>query len=159
MKFHTRFLAAIAFSLAVSATAAAQDDDGGQPVDGDTREQLEDTFGADPSDVRTHTGSEATTAAETTEAQAYATGNDVAFGPGEYDPGNTDGRRLLSHELSHTLQQQSVATTDPAEGGDDAEDTSEAETRIPERLRHRDRAVQDGDSGEARRRTRRDRPD
>ncbi|MEE2565407.1 eCIS core domain-containing protein [Hyphobacterium marinum] len=158
MKVLIPILAAITVALAGSTGAAAQDDNGGQPVDGDTREQMEQSFGNDASNVRVHTDSAASTAAETSGAQAYTTGNDVVFGGGEYNPGNTDGQRLLGHELTHTVQQQrSVASPAPAEGGTDAEADKDAETRLPERLRHRERNTRNEDDDEER--SRRDRPD
>jgi len=161
MKVLIPILAALAVFLAGSTGAAAQDDNGGQPIDGDTREQMEQSFGNDASNVRVHTDSAASTAAETSGAQAHTTGNDVVFGGGEYNPGNTDGQRLLGHELTHTVQQQqSVASPAPTEGGTDAEAAEDAETRLPERLRHREREARGEDEDENdRRRSRRDRPD
>ena len=34
-------------------------------------------------------------------------GSDIAFGSGQYRPGTDSGRRLLAHELVHTVQQRS----------------------------------------------------
>lgn len=44
-------------------------------------------------------------------AHARTAGQDVVFGPGRYAPGADEGRRLLAHELAHTLQQGQAATT------------------------------------------------
>ena len=38
-------------------------------------------------------------------ARAYTLRNHIAFAPGAYDAGSTEGRRLMAHELVHTLQQ------------------------------------------------------
>ena len=38
-------------------------------------------------------------------ARAFATGTDVYFAAGEYNPGSADGDRLIAHELAHTVQQ------------------------------------------------------
>lgn len=54
---------------------------------------------------------------------AYATGNDIAFGPGQYAPGSKDGQDLIAHEIAHVKQQSEgrAANTDaapaPAGGG------------------------------------------
>ena len=38
-------------------------------------------------------------------ARAFTIGNDVFFNKGEYKPGTGDGRFLMAHELTHTVQQ------------------------------------------------------
>ncbi len=38
-------------------------------------------------------------------ALAYTVGQNVIFGPGQHSPRTSHGRRLLAHELTHTLQQ------------------------------------------------------
>tara|TARA_R110002072_G_scaffold66640_1_gene164109 strand:- start:710 stop:1183 length:474 start_codon:yes stop_codon:yes gene_type:complete len=157
MTLYPTFLVAIVFSLAVSANAAAQDDDGGPPVDGDTREELEGAFGADPSDVRAHTGNGATTLTESASAPAYTNSNAIDRRTGDYSPGDTASERLLRHELTHTVQQQqSVATAEPADGGMETEEPEDAETERPDRARHRDRTTRDADRDSQ---TRRVRPD
>lgn len=57
--------------------------------------------------VRIHTDGDAARMAERQAARAFTLGRHVVFGKGEYRPGTTEGRRLLAHELTHTLQQQS----------------------------------------------------
>jgi hypothetical protein len=39
------------------------------------------------------------------QAQAFTHGQDVYFGAGKFDPGSDSGKRLLAHELTHTIQQ------------------------------------------------------
>ena len=53
--------------------------------------------------VRVHTGVEAAGAARALGARAFALGNRIVFGEGEYRPGSADGRALLAHELYHVL--------------------------------------------------------
>src|SRR5262249_47074633 len=36
---------------------------------------------------------------------AYTIGQDIVFGAGQFAPGTDQGRRLIAHELTHTLQQ------------------------------------------------------
>lgn len=77
---------------------------GGQPLPGAVRSFFEPRFGADFGGVRIHTGADAAKAARSVDARAYTLGKDVAFGAGEYAPETAAGRRLIAHELTHTLQ-------------------------------------------------------
>ncbi|MDG9706943.1 eCIS core domain-containing protein [Streptomyces sp. DH10] len=76
----------------------------GQPLDAGVRRDLEEQLGHDLSRVRLHTGPEAGQLTELLGADAVAVGQDVFFREGAYRPGTTDGRRLLAHELLHTVQ-------------------------------------------------------
>jgi Domain of unknown function (DUF4157) len=38
-------------------------------------------------------------------AQAFTNGNDIYFNNGKYNPNSKDGKHLLAHELTHTVQQ------------------------------------------------------
>lgn len=69
------------------------------------RDFFEPRFGRNFEDVRVHTGPDAATAAESIQAKAFATGNDVFFGEGEYQPNTDEGTRLMAHELAHVVQQ------------------------------------------------------
>ena len=42
-------------------------------------------------------------------ALAYTVGQHMVFGPGQYAPHATEGKRLLGHELTHVVQQQAIA--------------------------------------------------
>lgn len=77
----------------------------GQPLSAESRAFLEPRFGRDFSRVRVHTGDNAAEAAKSIGAKAFTTGKDVVFGAGQYSPGTPPGKRLLSHELTHCLQQ------------------------------------------------------
>lgn len=78
---------------------------GGMPMSDSLRSFFEPRFGHDFSRVRIHTGSQAAAAAKGIGARAYAVGSDIVFGAGEYAPATAEGRRLLAHELTHTIQQ------------------------------------------------------
>ena len=78
---------------------------GGHPLDPGTRAWFEPRFGHDLSEVRIHTGMAAQNAATGIGARAYTHGAEIAFAQGQYSPGTEAGRRLLAHELVHTLQQ------------------------------------------------------
>lgn len=78
---------------------------GGAPLDQETRAFMEPRFGHDFSQVRIHTDTRAATIARSLNALAFTVGNDIAFAPGQYQPGSNAGRTLLAHELTHTIQQ------------------------------------------------------
>lgn len=65
---------------------------------------FEPRFGADFSSVRIHDGPNAHRACRSVGARAFACGSDIAFARGEYTSGTATGRRLMAHELAHTLQ-------------------------------------------------------
>lgn len=77
----------------------------GAPLPSSTREQMESSFGADFSNVRIHTGSNAEKMSENLHAQAFTHGNDIYFNSGKYDTQSRSGKHLLAHELTHTVQQ------------------------------------------------------
>ena len=78
---------------------------GGQPLSESTRSFFEPRFGHSFSKVRVHTGEAADRAAKSINARAFTRGNDIAFASGEHDFSSAAGRRLMAHELTHTLQQ------------------------------------------------------
>ena len=66
---------------------------------------MEARFGVDFSGVRVHDDARAAASAAELDAAAFTVGDDVVFGSGRYEPGGYEGRRLLAHELAHTVQQ------------------------------------------------------
>jgi len=62
-------------------------------------------LGHDFSRVRVHRDAEAAESARTMSARAYTAGEHVVFGAQQYAPQTDAGRRLIAHELAHTLQQ------------------------------------------------------
>ena len=81
---------------------------GGQPLANSTRSFFESRFDQDFSQVRIHTGAQASDTARSINAKAFTLGKDLVFGSGEYRPGSTEGKRLMAHELTHLLQQTST---------------------------------------------------
>lgn len=77
----------------------------GRPLPAEVRAYMEPRFGYDFSRVRIHTDGRAAEAARSVHARAFAVGSDVVFGAGAFRPEADAGRRLLAHELTHTLQQ------------------------------------------------------
>lgn len=62
-------------------------------------------MGHDFSGVRVHADARAAGAASALAARAFTVGDDIVFGAGEYAHHTDSGRRLLSHELAHVMQQ------------------------------------------------------
>ncbi len=77
----------------------------GRQLDSATLGLMEARFGHDFGRVRVHTDSTSGRAAQAVGARAYTVGRDIYFGPGRFDPAGSAGRRLLAHELAHTIQQ------------------------------------------------------
>ncbi|MCX5399519.1 DUF4157 domain-containing protein [Streptomyces sp. NBC_00102] len=72
----------------------------GQPMGGPLQQEMESRFGgADFSDVRLHTGSQARRSAAEVGARAYTSGSSIVIGDGGTD------KHTLAHELGHVLQQ------------------------------------------------------
>lgn len=77
----------------------------GSSLDPSTRAFMEPLFGYNFGNVVVHTDDRAAASARSMNALAYTVGNDIIFGEGQYQPNQTDGRRLLAHELTHVVQQ------------------------------------------------------
>lgn len=77
----------------------------GQPLDDATREYFEPRLGHDLSRVRVHHDARASASATAVDALAYTVGRHIVFSGGQYTSANLAGRRLLAHELAHTIQQ------------------------------------------------------
>ena len=77
----------------------------GQSFDPATRAFMELRFGHDFSNVRVHTNAAAAESAQAVNALAYTVGRDVVFGKEQYHPETAAGKKLLAHELTHTVQQ------------------------------------------------------
>ncbi|NUP24115.1 MAG: DUF4157 domain-containing protein, partial [Streptomyces sp.] len=76
----------------------------GQPLDPGLRRELEEQLGHDLSRVRLHTDRDAGQLTDLLGADAVAVGQDIFFRAGAFKPGTDEGRRLLAHELLHTVQ-------------------------------------------------------
>jgi hypothetical protein len=81
----------------------------GRPLEPGIRASFEPRFGRDLSGVRIHTGPIAEQSARALDAKAFTVGQEVFFDSGRYQPHTGAGRRLLAHEIAHTVQQRSSA--------------------------------------------------
>ena len=86
---------------------------GGRALDRSVSDQVGSTLGDSLSDVRVHADGAAAALARSVSARAFTVGNDIFFGPGEYEPGTPAGRELLTHELVHVVQQRGAAPSGP----------------------------------------------
>ncbi|MBP7399894.1 MAG: DUF4157 domain-containing protein [Chitinophagales bacterium] len=78
---------------------------GGSPLPQGTKSFMENAFSTDFSAVKIHTDVQASELSKSINAKAFTYGNDIYFGDGQYNLGSVDGKYLLAHELTHTLQQ------------------------------------------------------
>jgi hypothetical protein len=77
----------------------------GQKLDEGTRGFMESRFGYDFGNVQIHNDSLAHQSSSEINALAYAHGNHIVFGSGQYQPSANSWKRLLAHELTHVIQQ------------------------------------------------------
>ena len=78
---------------------------GGQPLSSDVRGYMEPRFNADFSKVRVHSDAESAGLSNQLSARAFTYQNHVFFSGGQYQPNSSEGKQLLAHELTHTIQQ------------------------------------------------------
>jgi hypothetical protein len=86
----------------------------GQPLDPGTRIRMESRFREDFGQVRIHADSKAAESARSMGALAYTVGTDIVFDAQQYAPATERGRKLLTHELIHVIQQRGKPSSDGA---------------------------------------------
>lgn len=113
----------------------------GLPLDSQTRAFFEPRFGADFSRVRVYSDARAEESARAVNALAYTVGNRIVFGPAQYSSSTYAGRRLLAHELAHTVQQNSWAssTSEPLAVTTPADSAEQEADQAARRAMHGDR--------------------
>lgn len=77
----------------------------GQHLPDAVSKEIGSSMGANFSNVRIHTDQSAVQMNEELGAHAFAHGSDIYFNQGNYNLGTSDGKRLLTHELVHVVQQ------------------------------------------------------
>ena len=85
---------------------------GGASLDSGVQDRFSQSLG-DLSDVRVHTDERADRLNRSVSARAFATGTDVYFARGEYNPGSASGDKLIAHELAHVVQQRGAPASGP----------------------------------------------
>jgi hypothetical protein len=107
----------------------------GKTLATDTKAQMENSFGRNFSDVRIHTDDHATQLSKEINAKAFTLGSDIFFQKNYFDPKGGLGKRLLAHELAHTIQQKELSSfnliqREGEEQKDKAHDTPKVETKV-----------------------------
>ncbi|HEY9363612.1 MAG TPA: DUF4157 domain-containing protein, partial [Chitinophagaceae bacterium] len=87
---------------------------GGQSLPNEVRNYYEPRFGYDFSNVKIHTDNVAAKSAQSINALAYTSGNNIVFNDGQYAPNTDSGKKLLGHELTHVVQQGSYKSNMPS---------------------------------------------
>ncbi|MCR8557635.1 DUF4157 domain-containing protein [Mucilaginibacter sp. BJC16-A38] len=85
----------------------------GQSMSDSSRKFFEPRFGHDFSNVKVHTDSVAAKSAQSINALAYTTGNNIVFNSGQYSPESDSGKKLIAHELTHVVQQNDTIQRKP----------------------------------------------
>jgi hypothetical protein len=98
----------------------------GEPLAPGVRDWAEGAFSHDLGRVRIHASRPAAQSARSIDAAAYTVGQHIVFAEGAFAPDTSAGRRLLAHELAHTLQQGPVSRFDGLSLGS-ADDPAERE--------------------------------
>ncbi|WP_066463941.1 eCIS core domain-containing protein [Sanguibacter suarezii] len=88
---------------AAMSTQIASRTGGGRALPVGIRRSMEGAFGTGLSHVRIHDDSTAASLNQAVSARAFTTGSDIFFGAGQYAPHDTDGQRVLAHELAHVV--------------------------------------------------------
>ena len=96
-----------AFGVDLQSTGA------GQELEPAVRARMENAFQMDFSGVSVHSDGQP----EQIGATAFATGNQVHFAAGQYDPFSQTGQELIGHELSHIVQQRENRVHAPSTDG------------------------------------------
>ncbi len=86
---------------------------GGTSLDPAVREQVEDTFGTSLADIRIHADQEADALARSVNAKAFTIGSDIFF----HRNANPSDTRLLTHEITHVIQQRAMSDSGPVTVG------------------------------------------
>ncbi|KEI67130.1 hypothetical protein A19Y_2176 [Planktothrix agardhii NIVA-CYA 126/8] len=81
----------------------------GSPLDAGMQRKMGKAMGADFSGVKVHTDSQSDKLNRSLSSRAFATGPNLFFKQGEYNPGSKTGQELIAHELTHVVQQGATA--------------------------------------------------
>ncbi|WP_051260814.1 eCIS core domain-containing protein [Algoriphagus marincola] len=93
----------------------------GQNLPSPIQAEMGQKIGADFSTVKIHTGPDAAQMSSQLGAKAFTHGNDIYFNEGKFQPGTSEGKHLLAHELTHTVQQGAAVRRSPEMNVSEAE--------------------------------------
>lgn len=124
----------------------------GSKMDSTIQREMESGFGADFSKVSIHTDSASELMNKELGAQAFTHGNDIYFNKGKYNPQSKEGKHLLAHELTHTIQQNGMMPARLQMTIGDGHDLTAARfigNAVLEAVYDNERLLRFGDSGQA----------
>ena len=121
----------------------------GQPLPAATRAFMETRFGYKFGQVSIHSDQRAAQSARAVHARAYTVGQDIVFGSQQYAPQTNAGRRLLAHELAHTVQQTGPMVQRTIGDGHDLTATRFSGVAVLEACFDNERTLQNGSTGTA----------
>jgi hypothetical protein len=104
-------------------------------MDAGIRGVMEQHLGHDFGAVRIHADADAAVSAATIQASAYTYGSHVVMGAGQYQPHTRSGQALLTHELTHVIQQSGSTQTGPPSTISSPNDAAEREADRISQLR------------------------
>lgn len=119
---------------------------GGHKMDKNTRSFMEGRFGFDFAKVKIHSNSDSAQMCQDINARAFTVGNDIYFNQGTYRPGEAEGKKLLAHELTHTIQQSNNGTV-PTTRIQKSEDETGSSSSSSSRSSSSTQAAQSGSGG------------
>ncbi|MEX6688155.1 DUF4157 domain-containing protein [Danxiaibacter flavus] len=82
----------------------------GRALDKHTQTFMSSRMGFDFSKVNIHADNDAASMNRQLNARAFTVGKDIYFNTGQYNPSGEEGKKLLAHELVHTIQQGGTQT-------------------------------------------------
>ncbi|HEX4961717.1 MAG TPA: DUF4157 domain-containing protein [Thermoanaerobaculia bacterium] len=101
------------------ATAIHQQAGEGAPLPAAIRRSMEGAYGVSFAGVRVHADQRSAELNKALGAAAFATGRDVFFRQGGFDPQSRKGQTLIAHELAHVVQQGAAPPQPAAAAGPD----------------------------------------
>jgi peptidoglycan hydrolase-like protein with peptidoglycan-binding domain len=104
----------------------------GAPLDTKTQNEIGGKMGTDLNGVKIHTDSKAHEMSEGINAKAFTHGQDIYFRQGNFDTNSNEGKELLAHELTHTVQQKDGFSREVQKQDDDGFLT---EDKMPHKIR------------------------
>lgn len=81
---------------------------GGEPLNKKSKKEFERPFGVDLGEVRIHNNKQSANLNKLIGGDAFTHQNHIFFNEQQYKPETSEGKKLLAHELTHTIQQRAV---------------------------------------------------
>lgn len=108
----------------------------GKRLDASVQNEMGHKMNQDFRDVNIHTGGDAAAMSNQIGAKAFTVGNDIYFNQNQYNPNSSEGKHLLAHELTHTVQQGESAKRQmiQKEEDEDTTDLNEVNDSEPQTL-------------------------